>query len=98
STNWEDVSDAISMAQDLDVIIVPSGKSTWNEGIIINKPLTISGDSSGATIIHKKTAGHIFVFNGSHNSSARLSNFTLDGENIAQGVNFEDFKNAFRIG
>lgn len=69
--NYTTIQDAVNIANESDTIYVYSG--TYNENVVVNKPLTLSGEGSGSTTINGE---------GDHTLKVTSNNVTLSGFKI----------------
>ena len=70
--NYSSIQDAIDAASDGDTIFVYSG--TYNENIVVNKTLTLTGENKDNTIINGVASGHVVEIKA---YSVNLSGFTI---------------------
>jgi hypothetical protein len=101
SPSLEDVKGALSNARPGDTIIVPAGRATWSDQIIITKGVKLIGAGIGMTIITSGYAaptpydhtGYLIAYvpsSPSSNEPFRLSGFTFDLADKCQWLTIEN--------
>jgi hypothetical protein len=85
SLNVDDVAAAISAAQPGDTVALPRGGAAWTRGILVNKPITISGAGPGLTVItnlqtkSNMAEGVVFDVRASKTGITRITGIEFNG-------------------
>jgi hypothetical protein len=86
SASYADVSAAIAKASTGDTVMVPAGRATWSDPLVITKGINLVGAGINKTIITSNTGSaftRIVQYNPTNpkfNEPFRLSGFTFDGQ------------------
>jgi hypothetical protein len=83
SAAYSDVRNSVSLAKSGDTIVVPAGTATWNNQLLIDKGLILTGAGVGKTIITGNTGTGTFLIkyqptSPQNNDAFRLTGFTFD--------------------
>jgi hypothetical protein len=71
SPSLVDVSAAVALAVNGDIVIIPAGTASWTRGLNITKAITIQGAGVGSTIIQDNASGQLILWDYSALSNAR---------------------------
>ena len=95
SCSQADVEVAISSASNGDIVIVPSGTCTWSTRVIVNKEITIQGQTTGcpdACVDNTVIKDYGFRIEA---DNVRITGFTFEGSDLL--LFFHANKNNYRI-
>lgn len=96
SVSYAHVSAAVYSASSGDTVLVPAGTAIWDTPLQLTRGITLQGSGIGNTVIisniSNQNGGIISVVptSPSFNEPFRITGFTLDGNNMSNGIYLEN--------